>query len=119
MRVLDSAYNDLFDGQDKRAFFAKLGLETFNLRDYLVDVVLDDPDYYIENLSDKDTNFKFHSYFCNIHKLFTDTELEPLKELPIFLSVPEGSEDNCAENSKYHHPPLLQSSYKRILFRLT
>ena len=105
MRVLDSAYNDLFDGQDKKAFFAKLGFETFNLRDYLVDVVLDDPDYYIENLTDKDTNFKFHSYFCGIHKLFTDMELEPLKELPIFLSVPEGSEDNCAENSKYHYIP--------------
>lgn len=105
MRVLDSAYNDLFDGQDKKAFFAKLGFETFNLRDYLVDVVLDDPDYYIENLTDKDTNFKFHSYFCGIHKLFTDMELEPLKDRPIFLSVPEGSEDKCSENSKNHYIP--------------
>lgn len=105
IRVLDRAYDDLFDGQDKRTFFAKLGFETFNLRNFLADVVLENPDHYIENLSDKDTNYKFHSYFCSIHKLFTETELEPLKDLPIFLSVPEGTEDECCESSGSHYIP--------------
>lgn len=105
LNILDVYYNDLFDGEDKREFFNKIGFQSFKLHDYIVDIVLDDCDYYIENLDDRGINIQFHKYFSHIHKKFTEDELKPLQQLPIFLSNCNDEETIKSDKSTNHYLP--------------
>lgn len=97
LTVVSDDFNQLFDGNDRREFFASVGFEIFDLKTYIKKCLLPDLDkvIYQEEINDFKKNIDFHHFFASLYSedgLGADT-LNKLKEQPIFIAKP--GEDDC------------------------
>lgn len=95
---VSSAYDDLFDGADRRAFFNSIGIKEFDLDEYIEDTILenlDDYTDYSESENALEANICFHKFFANPDLRLSDKDYEKLKNTPVFTILPvEEDEEN-------------------------
>lgn len=88
---VSSAYSDLFDGADRRAFFDSIGIKEFDLDEYIEDEILENLDNYTD-YSDSDNaleaNISFHKFFANPSLRLSDEDYDKLKNTPVFTILP-------------------------------
>ena len=88
---VSSAYSDLFDGADRRAFFDEIGIKEFDLDEYIEEEILENLDNYTD-YSDIDNaleaNISFHKFFANPSLRLSDDDYEKLKNTPVFTILP-------------------------------
>lgn len=88
---VSSAYSDLFDGADRRAFFDEIGIKEFDLDEYIEEEILGNLDNYTD-YSDIDNaleaNISFHKFFANPSLRLSDDDYEKLKNTPVFTILP-------------------------------
>ena len=103
--VLDSFYNNLFDGNERVDFFQTIGLVKFSLIPFLKHTVFNKVKSLSDILSDRDTNIAFHRYFCDRRTIFSEDDLALLKESPIFISSPTNPLGILCDSSNDHYLP--------------
>lgn len=88
---VSSAYSNLFDGADRRAFFDGIGIKEFDIDEYIEDEILENLDNYTD-YSDIDNaleaNINFHKFFANPSLRLSDDDYEKLKNTPVFTILP-------------------------------
>ena len=104
VNVCDDYYESLFDGTDRKTFFNKLGIKSFDLIDFIRKVLLPNLSSLNEMLQTFENNLSFHHYFANLNERLSAKDCEPIKALPIFISTPTGV-PGLVKQSQDHYLP--------------
>lgn len=102
--VCDEAYELLFDGNERKTFFDKLGIKRFVLIDYLREHLLPNLSELNEEINTFETNVSFHHYFADLSNQLSEQDCEPIKAAPIFISTPSGIPE-IMDSSDDHYLP--------------
>lgn len=103
--ICDDYYYDLFDGKERSCFFAQLGIKKFDKVDSVRNYILKHLNSLKSNLLERDSNIDFHRYIANIHDQLSDVDVEPIKDLPIFISDPNNKLGSIIMWSSDHYMP--------------
>ena len=105
MTLCDEFYVDLFDGSERCRFFEDLGFKNFDKLHYLRAHLLKHLDRFLENIKDRDNNISFHRYISDVHSKLSETDLENVKVVPIYISSPIEENGVLVEQSTDHYLP--------------
>lgn len=108
--ICDESYAELFDGRERREFFSKWDIKDYQKIDFARSYILQDLDKYASNLEDRKANIAFHRYFADIHGSLSENDLEPIKDMPIFISSPDNKDGILVDHSNNHYLPSNQLS---------
>lgn len=105
LALCDDYYTDLFDGTERREFFNSIGIKTFNKLHYLRAHLLNKLDRVKAQLKERENNISFHHYLAEVHEDLSDKDLEPVKEMPVYLSSPTEEKGDLCDSSTNHYLP--------------
>lgn len=104
INILNEKYGEIIYG-DRIAFCSGLGITKFRLVEYVKENILPNLDSLKESLKDRDNNITFHRFFSTIHNELSEKEMEPLRQVPIYLSSPFNESGELCEISEDHYLP--------------
>lgn len=108
--ICDESYSELFDSRERKDFFKQWGIKDYQKIEFTRSFILKNLDKYTSDLKDRDKNISFHRYFADIHGALSEDDLEPIKDVPIYISSPDNEKGVLSDNSKGHYLPSEQLS---------
>ncbi|KWW29928.1 MAG: Uncharacterized protein AUK63_1155 [bacterium P3] len=103
--ICDESYTELFDGRERKDFFNQWGIKDYQEIEFVRSVILKGLNKYVCNLEERDANIAFHRYFSDVHESLSEKDLEPIKDMPIFISSPEDERGILSNRSSNHYLP--------------
>lgn len=91
IRVCDESYSPLFDGRERREFFAKFGIRSFNKIEYARTYPSSHFNGLVAKLQEWDCSLSFYRYFASIHEDLSQNDMAAIKKLPVFIAVSESA----------------------------
>lgn len=108
--ICDESYSELFDSRERKEFFKLWGIKDYQKIEFTRTLILKNLDKYTSDLEDREKNIAFHRYFANIHGALSENDLEPIKDMPIFISSPDNKDGILVDHSNNHYLPSNQLS---------
>lgn len=101
MHICDDYYTSLFDGQERKNFYKKLGFKSFDTIDFFRKHVLAVIDRFRDSLKDRKANLAFHQYVFRNREALSSEDFKKVQIVPIFIESPseeEGIRVSCSTN---------------------
>ncbi len=101
MHICDDYYTSLFDGQERKEFYKKLGFKSFDTIDFFRKHVLAVIDRFRDSLKDRKANLAFHQYVFRNREALSSEDFKKVQIVPIFIESPtekEGIRVSCSTN---------------------
>jgi hypothetical protein len=101
MHICDDYYTSLFDGQERKEFYKKLGFKSFDTIDFFRKHVLALIDRFRDSLMDRKANLAFHQYVFRNREALSSEDFKKVQIVPIFIESPtekEGIRVSCSTN---------------------
>lgn len=105
MHICDEYYTSLFDGQERKEFYKKLGFKSFDTIDFFRRHVLAVIDRFRDSLKDRKANLAFHQYVFRNREALSSDDFKKVQIVPIFIESPSVEDGILMSCSNNHYLP--------------